>query len=608
MASRNLGSLTVDLLLKIGGFKQGMDQAARETERAKTRIAKSVQGISSTIAGIGKAFAAIGVGFSVVSIVSSLRESAAAAIEYGDEINKASIKTGIAVETFSELAYAAKQADVSMDSLSTAFKKMQVAVSNAGSGSKQVLTTLTALGLKFEDIKNLSPDRQFELLADRINQLKDPADRTRAAVELFGRAGADLLPLFEQGAAGIRAAREEAVKMGATLSKDQAEALAKADDAIKRLSQSWDGLSRTWVGMIAIPIAEKLDTISNVLVRLNKGAGEHPVFVEAMGRAWDLFLQRSGPIGNMIYLMGLLNDQAKEVAATSIRLSTGTRLPPGGRNRAPFVPGFAGESGGGSSGGGGSSRVAQEAAVSLQSIAQTMKELNDQMEEDTRTSLERQLSEWQEFDDKVAAIVGAGVISVQEGAARIAENNAKFLEPIEITAQKIVPEAKKAYTELSEFAKQAAANMQDAFADFLFDPFSSGLSGMLTGFADTLRRMAANIVASKIFENIGGLFGGTGGGGLGSLFAGLFADGGTIPNGKWGVVGENGPELAFAGSGGMQITPIGMKSMGQGSVKTTNNYVNVPISAPTGSVSRSTQLQISAAVARGIRMADVRDN
>lgn len=63
----------------------------------------------------------------------------------------------------------------------------------------------------------------------------------------------------------------------------------------------------------------------------------------------------------------------------------------------------------------------------------------------------------------------------------------------------------------------------------------------------------------------GNLFGGGGGGLLDSLFgggargpfsmsfAGGFATGGTIPTGQFGVVGEEGPELAFAGPGGLGI-------------------------------------------------------
>lgn len=56
---------------------------------------------------------------------------------------------------------------------------------------------------------------------------------------------------------------------------------------------------------------------------------------------------------------------------------------------------------------------------------------------------------------------------------------------------------------MTVFAEQAARNMQDAFADFLFDPFKDGLDGMLKGFADILRRMAAEAAAAKIFESLG---------------------------------------------------------------------------------------------------------
>ena len=72
-----------------------------------------------------------------------------------------------------------------------------------------------------------------------------------------------------------------------------------------------------------------------------------------------------------------------------------------------------------------------------------------------------------------------------------------------------------------------------------------------------------------IFDTVGNLFSGGGGGGGGgnlfgglvdsvfggidSLFAGFFANGGAIPRGQFGLVGERGPELI---SGPAQITPM----------------------------------------------------
>ena len=60
---------------------------------------------------------------------------------------------------------------------------------------------------------------------------------------------------------------------------------------------------------------------------------------------------------------------------------------------------------------------------------------------------------------------------------------------------------------MQAIADQAARNMQDAFADFLFDPFEDGLDGMLKGFIDILRRMAAEQLAANIFGSLPSLFG-----------------------------------------------------------------------------------------------------
>jgi len=134
------------------------------------------------------------------------------------------------------------------------------------------------------------------------------------------------------------------------------------------------------------------------------------------------------------------------------------------------------------------------------------------------------------------------------------------------------------YKEMSEFAKEAARNMQDAFADFLFDPFKDGIKGMADNFVNILRRMAAEAVAAKIFEGLMGkdgsgsgglldkgvgllskLFGAFGGGGgVASAKGNVFDQGNVIPfamggvvsratkfpmaNGRMGLMGESGPE------------------------------------------------------------------
>lgn len=138
--------------------------------------------------------------------------------------------------------------------------------------------------------------------------------------------------------------------------------------------------------------------------------------------------------------------------------------------------------------------------------------------------------------------------------------------------------------DVSEVGKDAANNIKDYFADFLFDPFENGLDGMAKGFVDTMRRMVAEAQAAELTKAIFGKLGGGEGGGffssiLGSLggslgsifgsqgaiargFAGVpvgplpaFADGGYLGPGQFGIAGEAGAELIYGGRNGMTITP-----------------------------------------------------
>lgn len=126
--------------------------------------------------------------------------------------------------------------------------------------------------------------------------------------------------------------------------------------------------------------------------------------------------------------------------------------------------------------------------------------------------------------------------------------------------------------DLEEFSKEASRNLQDVFKDF-FMSADKGFDGLKKGFANALKEMVANAAASNLAsilfgngktgdDKSGGLLGGLlskAGSILPNInlgtFGGFFADGGTIGPGQWGIVGEEGPELAFGGQTGKTIIP-----------------------------------------------------
>src|SRR5690554_1277729 len=96
--TRSLGSLTLDLVARIGGFTSGLSQAEREAQRR-------VRGIQNTFRGLGRvvsgAFAAIGVAALVRSIVRATAEAEAA---FGNLRNAVQQNGGAVGRTTEQLA------------------------------------------------------------------------------------------------------------------------------------------------------------------------------------------------------------------------------------------------------------------------------------------------------------------------------------------------------------------------------------------------------------------------------------------------------------------------------------------------------------------------
>lgn len=167
---------------------------------------------ASALAGTGKIFASI-----------------------GDDVAHAAKRTGMSAEAFSGLAYAAKMSDISAEDFEGGLRKMQKTLSAAAGGSKSAQEKLSDLGLSVEDLLKLSPDQQFSLIADRLTRIKNPAMQAGAAMGIFGRGGASLLPLLQEGSAGIARFVAEAKRLGLIVSTSDAKAAEEFDEALKRM-------------------------------------------------------------------------------------------------------------------------------------------------------------------------------------------------------------------------------------------------------------------------------------------------------------------------------------------------------------------------------------
>lgn len=218
-------------------------------------------------------------GIGVAVVAQQLLSFGKAAIDAADNVNKMSQRTGIATETLSGLLHAAKLADVESGDLETGLRKLNKSISDAAAGSKAAQDSFRALGVAFKDASGnaLPADEVLAQVADRFQRMPDGANKAALAVELFGRSGTQLIPMLNNGRAGLEAMKKEAERLGISLSKDAAQAAEDFNDNVTRMQASAQGAAMQFMNGLLPALNQVFSAMSGEGVSANgalKAAGE----------------------------------------------------------------------------------------------------------------------------------------------------------------------------------------------------------------------------------------------------------------------------------------------------------------------------------------------
>jgi flagellar biosynthesis GTPase FlhF len=242
------GAAYVELFVKNNRLVKGLNAAAARLKA----FGASITALGARIAGLG------------VTLALPFLGAAKLFADMGSDILDMSQRTGVAVEALSELRYAAEQSGSGAEDLEKGLRTMSRTIIEAARGSASARRDLARLGLTIADLTGLSPDQQFELIADRLSRIQNPANRAAIAMEIFGRSGANLLPLLSTGAQGIQELRREANGLGLTMSTEDAQAAEAFGDA---LSSLWRSLKQV-VFMVDAALAPTLKQIAEWITRV----------------------------------------------------------------------------------------------------------------------------------------------------------------------------------------------------------------------------------------------------------------------------------------------------------------------------------------------------
>lgn len=177
---------------------------------------------------------------------------AKAMFEAADAIGDVAARSGIAVESLSRLKFIAGQSDVEFSSLTTGIKQFQKNLSDATNGSSSAARSFAQVGVQATKIRNLSFEDLRQTIAKGFADVRNPADRTRIAMELFGEAGDQLVPFLNQGLEGLQRLGKEADRLGIALEAQMVVAIGAADQALKKLRATVDRFLQRDLGRLAL--------------------------------------------------------------------------------------------------------------------------------------------------------------------------------------------------------------------------------------------------------------------------------------------------------------------------------------------------------------------
>jgi hypothetical protein len=304
-------------------------------------VAGRLSGLSSAGEGLSKVFGGgaglsgglTNIGASVAGLVNPFTVGLAAVAAFGagatavasglldledrvEKLGNTADKLGVSFEFIQTIEEAGNRSGVSIESVSSAFGKLQKTLAGADEESRAATEALGRLGISFTDLENLSPQEQIRLVGEQLQGIEDPAKRTAAAMQIFGKSGADLLPFFRQ----LTPAADDIQRFGAALNDIDRARIDSFGDGIDALGVAARALGQE----VTVPFVQLGEGVALAAADFIGGVSQ---IASAIG---DILAPEMNTLGNLFQALGKAASLAADVIAGGFRLVQQILEPLGG--------------------------------------------------------------------------------------------------------------------------------------------------------------------------------------------------------------------------------------------------------------------------------------
>jgi hypothetical protein len=241
MAMAEIGALRVTLSLNAGEFSRGLKKAGNDLDGFANRVGFAAAAGTAAANAISAAFRGIS---------SGVLTGFSKAIDAVGGLVDASQKLGIVNDQLAGLKHAAEQSGLSFEQLGSGLGILSKNLAGiAGGAVSPAAQNLKALGISATDAAGQlkGVDAIVIELADKFAGMQDGAAKTALAMQLFGKSGADMIPMLNLGSAEIARLRQEANQLGLVLDAETAAGVEALGDSFatigKAVSGFWTQLS-----------------------------------------------------------------------------------------------------------------------------------------------------------------------------------------------------------------------------------------------------------------------------------------------------------------------------------------------------------------------------
>lgn len=252
-------SLIGKLAVAVVGDINEVKKSFAETKKEARGLAQDISGIGASLKTTSRIMAAAG-----TAIISGMVAITMKTIEAANAADKLAKQTGLTREEIQELGYAADQEHASLEKIATAILRLSRNMSDASRGTGEARYAFEKLGIavtKSDGQLRNSVDVMLDV-ADRFKNMRNETEMTAAAMQLFGRSGAEIVPFLRMGGDEIRNLMQEARDLGYVMDEETVEALKALDDQMTALKASLAGVGR----QIAAEVVPHLLEMSNKAV------------------------------------------------------------------------------------------------------------------------------------------------------------------------------------------------------------------------------------------------------------------------------------------------------------------------------------------------------